>query len=212
MICDRKVAQLEKEIASSNGVVQATKETFEEEKIRFLKEMELEKEKTQADRLKHEAGYDNLKKQLADKGIKIGKSSPRPLIGEDEVHSAGYYMSHIISEVRDNRKEYEAMATKLDYDKKIRGSELNHQEQMANLKTQLKHVFNLDLQNMKLTYEHQLKQAKKAMKDQEQEIEALKTEIVKKDSEVCLLRETNKHFENERRMYSEQTEFLSRVL
>jgi hypothetical protein len=212
MIYGRKVAQLEKEIASSNGVVQATKETFEEERIRFLKEIESEREKTQADRLKHEAGYDNLKKQLADKGIKIGKSSPKPLIGEDEEHSAGYYMSHIISEIRDHHKECDGMATKLNYDKKIKESEVNHQEQMANLKTQLKHVFNLDLQNMKLTYEHQLKQAKKAMKDQEQEIEVLKSEIIKKDSEVCLLRETNKHFENERRMYSEQSEFLSRVL
>lgn len=205
------MGQLEKEIASSNGVVQATKETFEEEKVRFFKEIESEREKTQAERLSHEAAYDNLKQQLAAKGIKPGKASPRPIIGDDEVHSAKFYLSNIINEIRGDRKMHDAMKTKMDYDHKIRASELKHQEDMASLKTQLKNVFNLDLQSLKLTYEHQLKQAKKAMKNQDQEIEVLRTEIVKKESEVCLLREMNKHFENERRMYSEQTEFLSRV-
>eukprot|EP00826_Nyctotherus_ovalis_P012461 TRINITY_DN13298_c0_g3_i1.p1 TRINITY_DN13298_c0_g3~~TRINITY_DN13298_c0_g3_i1.p1 ORF type:complete len:160 (+),score=43.51 TRINITY_DN13298_c0_g3_i1:342-821(+) len=135
-----------------------------------------------------------------------------PIIGDDEVHSTKYYMNNILNWIRSDRKSYEAKRTKIDYDHKIRAAELKHQEDMANLKTQLKNVFNLDLQSLKLTYEHQLKQAKKAMKNQDQEIEVLRTEIVKKESEVCLLREMNKHFENERRMYSEQTEFLSRVL
>ena len=131
---------------------------------------------------------------------------------DDAEHSAPYYMAAITSGIQQKRKEFESMATRVEYEQRVKGLETEHQGELANLKTELKHVFNLDLQNMKLTYEHQLKQAKGSMKKQTEDIEVLRAAIVKKESEICLLRETNRHYENERRMYAEQTEFLSRVI
>jgi len=208
----RKLAQLEKDLASANGVVQATKTSFEEEKLKYIKELEEEKEKAQADRLKYEAAIDQLQRELTGKGInKAGDIANKILLDDNEEQSPAYYMTVILNDLKEKRKEGESRAVRVECEQRLRMLENEHQGQMVGLKTQLKHVFNLDLQNLKLTYEHQLKQVKISMKKQEEELELLRGELVKKESEISLLRERKKHYENEKRMYYEQVDTLSKV-
>ena len=47
-VSDRRLAQLEKDLASANGIIQATKEALEDEKTRAINELNIEREKTQS--------------------------------------------------------------------------------------------------------------------------------------------------------------------
>jgi len=167
----------------------------------------------QAARLKNEAMIDQLQRKVAEKPVGgEGGAVVRKMLPEDfGEHTPEYYMTVILTELKEKRKENENLALKVEYDQKMRSQEAEHQAEISALKTQLKRVFNLDLQNLKLAYEHQLKQVKISMKQQEEEIEILRGELVKRESEICLLREKNKHAENERRQHSEHAEFLARV-
>ena len=131
---------------------------------------------------------------------------------EYEPHTPEYLLKAILNDLKEKKKESDNMTLRVEYDQKMRVLESEHQDKLAGLKTQMKHVFNLDLQNLKLTYEHQLKQMKTTMKKLEEDNESLKNELVKKESETSLLKEKTRHFENERKMRLEHAEFLCRVL
>ncbi len=122
-----------------------------------------------------------------------------------------YMLKMVLNELRERKEETANMSLKVEYEQKMRDLELRSQDGLAKLKSQMKHVFNLDLQNLKLTYEHQLKQLKISIKKQEEENELLRNELVKKDSEVSLIKERIRHFENERKVRLEHAEFLCRV-
>ena len=208
---DRKIAQLEKDLAAANGIIQATKEAFEEEKLKFVKELDEEREKSQSCRLKHEASIDQLQREVSKKGA--GPDIIKRMIPEEyEEHTPAYYLTVILNDLKEKRKENDGLALKVEYDQKIRNLESDHQGQLSALKTQLKRAFNLDLQNLKLAYENQMKQIKISMKKQEENIQILHGDLVKKESEISLLREKTRHFENERKMQHEHATFLSQVI
>ena len=130
---------------------------------------------------------------------------------DHEEHSSNYYLTVILNDLKEKRKEGESRAVKVECEQKLRMLENEHQGKMSSLKTQLKHTFNLDLQNLKLTYEHQLKQVKISMKKQDDELEILRGELVKRESEISMLKEHNRHYENEKRMYYDQVNTLTNV-
>ena len=112
----RKLAQLEKDLASVNGTVQATKSSFEEERLKYIKQLEEEKEKAQADRLKYEAGIDQLQHEVAAKGANTSASASviRNMMPEDqEEHSSNYYLTVILNDLKEKRTEGESRAVKV---------------------------------------------------------------------------------------------------
>ena len=208
----RRVAQLEKDLAAANGIMQANKEQFEEEKVKSMREVDEERAKSQSHRLKYEATIDQLQRELAKKNPTAAPGlMARVAPEQEEDHTPSFMLKLIMSELKEKRKENDNLSMKLEYDQKLRASENEYQEKVAALKTQMKHVFNLDLQNLKLTYEHQLKQLKISMKKQDEEMELLKHEMIKKDGEIGMLKEKNQHLQNERKMRLEHAEFLCKV-
>lgn len=129
----------------------------------------------------------------------------------DKEHTPEYMLKIILDEVREKRKENENLSLKVEHDQKLQQIASEQSEKISELKLQMKHMFNLDLKNLKLTYEHQLKQVKISMKRQEEEIEELKGELVKRESEIGLLREKSKYFDNEKKVHNEHTEYLTKV-
>ncbi len=177
-----------------------------------MQEIDEERGKNQSHRLKYEATIDQLQRELGKKNPSaVQGMMPRLAAESEDDHTPGFMLKLIMNELKEKRKENENLSLKLEYDQKLRAHESEFQDKLASLKTQMKHVFNLDLQNLKLTYEHQLKQLKISMKKQDEEMELLKAELVKKDSEINMLREKNRHFQNERKMRLEHAEFLCKV-
>eukprot|EP00826_Nyctotherus_ovalis_P004962 TRINITY_DN11100_c0_g1_i3.p2 TRINITY_DN11100_c0_g1~~TRINITY_DN11100_c0_g1_i3.p2 ORF type:complete len:244 (+),score=86.17 TRINITY_DN11100_c0_g1_i3:680-1411(+) len=208
----RRVAQLEKDLAAANGIVQATKEALDDEKTRGLRELNAEREKAQASRLKSEATIDQLQRELAKKH----PGGPQQVVGhlgaeEPEENSSGGMLKVVLNEIRGKKKESDNMQARIEYQQRARALESDYQDKLAALKTQMKHVFNLDLQNLKLTYEHQIKQLKITIKRKDEESKLLKEELIKKESEIGLTREKNRYHENERKLRLEHAEFLCRV-
>ena len=214
-VSDRRLAQLEKDLASANGIIQATKEALEDEKTRAINELNIEREKTQSARLKFEATIDQLQRELAKKnqGNSGGGQNPINKLNpsDPEEHSSEYMLRIVLNELKEKKKEADNMSSKIELQQKARTLESEYQDKLNALKTQMKHVFNLDLQNLKLTYEHQIKQLKITIKRREDENKLLKEELIKKDSEIGLIREKNRYHENERKLRLEHAEFLCRV-
>lgn len=209
---DKQVAQLEKDIASANGIIQATKETFEEEKQKHEKELKEEIEKAHANRLKYEATIDELQRQLEKKNPGAVQEVIQKLAPQDAGEfSSGYYLKAILSELEEKKKENDSLSLKLEYEQKVRQIESEQADKLEALKAQMKHVFNLQLQSLRLTYEDQLAQKNCVIKDMKRENEIKKVELIKKESEISILKEKNRHFENERKMRLEHAEFLCRV-
>lgn len=206
------MAQLEKDLAAANGIVQATKEALDDEKARGLRELNTEREKAHANRLKAEATIDQLQRELTKKH----PGGPQQVVGhlsteEPEENSSEGMLRVVLNEIRGKKKEGDNMQAKIEYQQRARALESDYQDKLAALKTQMKHVFNLDLQNLKLTYEHQIKQLKITIKRKDEESKLLKEELIKKESEIGLTREKNRYHENERKLRLEHAEFLCRV-
>jgi len=194
--------------------MQAIKETFDEEKVEYRKEIERVKDKAQRESLNYETDLDKLKKQVVAKATsKSATKIVKKVVSDDvEKNNAKDLFSTIMTELKEKQEHNESKANKVDFEEQLKKKEQEHKGQMAKMKTELKHSFNVEMQNMRLINDRQLRQQKVLRKKQEQDIDALKHELVKKDAEIALLKEQNKHFENGRIMYSEQFEFLSRVI
>ncbi len=206
------MGQLERDFAAANGIIQATKEAFEEEKLKYVKELDEEREKAKNYMLEAHATIDKLQREVSKCAKSAGPAViPQPLLDPNEEHTPDYFLKVILNDLKERRRENECLALKVEYEQKMRNLDGEHQSQMAALKTHLKRVFNLDLQNLKLSYEHDIKQIKMQMKKQDEEKEQLRGELVKKESEISLLREKNKHFDSERRMWFDHAEFLAKV-
>lgn len=208
----RRIAQLEKDLAAANGIVQATKEALEDEKARGLRELNAEREKAQSGRLKYEATIDQLQRELAKKNPGNTQDVVKRInAAEPDEHSSEYLLRIVLNELREKKREADNMSAKIEFQQKARALEAEYQDKLGALKTQMKHVFNLDLQNLKLTYEHQIKQLKITIKKKDEENKLLKEELIKKESEIGLIREKNRYHENERKLRLEHAEFLCRV-
>lgn len=175
--------------------------------------MNAEREKLQANRLKFEATIDQLQRDLIKKSPSTGQEIIRKLepVPDEGGHNSDYLLKAVINELRNKNKESENMQSRIDFEQKARNLESEYQEKLNALKTQMKHVFNLDLQNLKLTYEHQLKQLKITIKKKEEEAKLYKDEMVKRETEIALIKEKNRHYESERKLRLEHAEFLCRV-
>jgi len=192
--------------------VQATKEALEDEKARGLRELNVEREKAQSNRLKYEATIDQLQRDLAKKNPGGTQEIVKRLNSEEpEEHSSEYMLRIVLNELREKRREGDNMSARIEFQQKTRALEAEYQDKLGALKTQMKHVFNLDLQNLKLTYEHQIKQLKITIKKKDDENKLLKEELIKKESEIGLIREKNRYHDNEKKLRLEHAEFLCRV-
>lgn len=203
---------MEKDLAAANGIVQATKEALEDEKARGVRELNIEREKGQSSRLKFEATIDQLQRELSKKAPgNTQEVVNRINASEPEEHSSEYLLRIVLNELREKKRAEENMSSKIEFQQKARALESEYQDKLGALKTQMKHVFNLDLQNLKLTYEHQIKQLKITIKKKDEENKLLKEELIKKESEIGLTKEKNRYHENERKLRLEHAEFLCRV-
>lgn len=209
----RQISQHIKEIAAANGVLQATKETFDEQRLDYAKELDRLKDRAQRDRLNLEADLDKLRQQKAAKSAnRPATKIQRKIIPDDvEENSAKDLFAIVLEEVGEKERERESVRVRVEHVEQVRRKEQEHQREAAKMKTELKQAFNVEMQNLKIKHDQQLKQQKASMRKQDQDMDALKSELVKKDAEIALLREQNKHFENGRKMYSEQFEFLFKV-
>ena len=209
----RKAIGFEREIAVANGVLQAIKESFDEEKQLYLKEIEDEKTKAQIEEINYKSKIENLKNQIEtiDQIGGLSEIMTESALELSENSSSNDLLKIIIRELNLNKKEEDCLSLKMKWNKKLNQAEIEYQRKIVNMKKESKRTFNLDMKNVKTSYENQLKQARNLIRKKDKDSELLKIELMKKDSEIKFLKEDNTRHENEKKMYSEQVEILSKV-
>ena len=83
--------------------------------------------------------------------------------------------------------EFAKLKLTKDFELKIKDLEKLHYERMHMTKQETKRAFDVTLENMKTIYEDEIKALKGAKKEQEEKINQLKRELVKKEGDVQLL-------------------------